>query len=74
MPAYFDYIIVADVDYEEQKRRVMKRDNICEADFEKINQIQMPQSVKKENADFVVKTSGTRGQLVRKILNVIKEL
>ena len=36
---YCDYIVVADVDYETQKMRVMRRDNISAADFDKINRI-----------------------------------
>lgn len=71
---YFDYVIVADADYEEQKRRVMKRDGISAEDFEKINNVQMPQNIKKEKADFIVDTSGTRGQLIGRILRVIEEL
>lgn len=71
---YFDYIIVADVDYEEQKKRVMERDNICAADFEKINRIQMPQDEKVRKADFVINTGGTKGQLIRNILCVIEGL
>ncbi len=71
---YFDYVIVADVDYEEQKRCVMKRDNISAADFEKINKVQLPQKAKAAKADFVINTGGTKGKLIRNILNVIEEL
>lgn len=71
---YFDYVIVADVDYEEQKRRVMKRDGISAEDFEKINKVQMPQKEKKQRADFVINTGGTDGMLIRNVLNVIEEL
>ena len=38
---YCDCIIVANVDYETQKMRVMKRDGITGEDFDKINDIQM---------------------------------
>ena len=43
---YCDYIVVADVDYETQKMRVMRRDNISAADFDKINRIQMDNAVR----------------------------
>ena len=71
---YFDYVIVADVDYEEQKKRVMKRDCISAEDFEKINKVQLSQLEKKRKADFIIDTGGTNGQLVRNVLNVIEEL
>ena len=34
---FFDYVVVADVDYNIQKERVMMRDNISEEEFVKIN-------------------------------------
>ncbi len=71
---YFDYVIVADVDYEEQKKRVMKRDCISAEDFEKINKVQLSQLEKKRKADFIIDTGGTNGQLVRNVLSVIEEL
>ena len=71
---YFDYVIVADVDYEEQKKRVMKRDCISAEDFEKINKVQLSQLEKKRKADFIIDTGATNGQLVRNVLSVIEEL
>lgn len=71
---YFDYVIVADVDYEEQKKRVMKRDGISAEDFEKINKVQMPQKEKKQRADFVINTGGTEGVLICNVLSVVGEL
>lgn len=71
---FFDHIITADVAYEEQKCRVMKRDNISEADFEKINNLQLPQKDKIQKSDFVINTGVTRGQLIRNVLNVIEGL
>ena len=44
---YCDFIILADVDYKIQKKRVMLRDNISEDDFDKINNIQLKNSDKK---------------------------
>lgn len=38
---YCDLVVVADVDYELQKQRVMKRDGITAVDFEKIVAVQM---------------------------------
>ena len=47
---YFDKVILADVDYEIQKQRVINRDNISGIDFDKINNIQMKREdkIKKE--------------------------
>lgn len=46
---YCDRVVVADVDYEIQKRRVMERDLVAGEDFDKINNVQM--SNEKEKAD-----------------------
>ncbi len=53
---YCDYIIVADIDEEIQKQRVMKRDNISEADFYKIIKVQISQAEKRAYADFIINT------------------
>lgn len=53
---YCDYIIVADIDEEVQKQRVMKRDNISEADFYKIIKVQISQAEKRAYADFIINT------------------
>ncbi len=71
---YFDYVIVADVDYEEQKKRVMKRDNITAEDFERINKLQLPQDVKREKADFVVRTDMSEGMIIRYLLGIVEEM
>ena len=53
---YCDYIIVADIDEKVQKQRVMKRDNISEADFYKIIKVQISQAEKRAYADFIINT------------------
>jgi len=53
---YCDYIIVADIDEETQKQRVMKRDNISAEDFYKIIKVQISQSQKRDWADFIINT------------------
>lgn len=53
---YCDCIIVADVDYETQKQRVMERDNITADDFDKINNIQMDNKAKVLLSDVVIET------------------
>lgn len=71
---YCDYIIVADVDYETQKQRVMKRDNITKEDFDNINNIQINNNEKKQWADFVINTNKPVNLLkveMIKLLNII---
>lgn len=53
---YCDCVIVADVDYEIQKQRVMERDKISLKDFEKINEVQLDNEVKKSLADIIIDT------------------
>ncbi len=53
---FCNYVIVADVAYELQKQRVMKRDNVSSEDFEKINKVQMNNEEKKRLADVVINT------------------
>ncbi len=71
---YCDAVILADVDYEIQKQRVMKRDNVSEKDFEKINNLQMKNEDKKKFADFVVDTNKSMNLLKRELILIIKEL
>ena len=54
---YCDYVIVADVAYEVQKKRVMMRDHISAEEFEKINARQMPNAEKVLKADVVIDTN-----------------
>lgn len=71
---YFDYIILADVDKEIQKQRVIKRDNISEEDFEKIDCLQMPMDVKRKKVDFIINTNTDMKKLKRKVLDVVRFL
>lgn len=69
---YCDFIIVADVDYNIQKNRVMKRDNISADDFDKINNVQMSQENKKKLADIVVDTDKSANLLKMDLINIIR--
>ncbi len=71
---YCDLIIVADVDYETQKQRVMKRDGISAADFDKINNIQMSNAEKAALADVVIDTDKPLNLLKTELLYIIDEL
>ena len=53
---YCDYVIVADIDEETQKQRVIKRDNITADDFYKIIKVQISQAEKRARADIVINT------------------
>lgn len=71
---YCDYIVVADVDYETQKMRVMRRDNISAADFDKINRIQVDNAAKKVLADVIINTDKPINLLKVELLAMIEEI
>ena len=71
---YCTKIIVADVDYEIQKQRVMKRDNISEDDFEKIVKVQLCNDYKKILADYIIDTDKPLSLLKVELINLIKGL
>jgi dephospho-coA kinase len=71
---YCDLVVVADVDYELQKQRVMKRDGITAADFEKIVAVQMSNREKILRADVIVETDKPLGVLKVELLSIIDEL
>lgn len=68
---YCHKIIVADVDYEIQKKRVMKRDNVEAEDFDKINNVQMNNEEKKQLADYVIDTNKPRNLLRLEVIEVL---
>ncbi|MBE6451953.1 MAG: dephospho-CoA kinase [Alphaproteobacteria bacterium] len=71
---YCDFIIVADVDYNIQKNRVMKRDGITAEDFDKINNVQMKNSDKIKLADTVIDTNKPYNLLKNEMISVIEGL
>lgn len=71
---FFDFVVLADVDYEKQKARVMKRDCISAEDFEKINRLQMPQNIKRAKADFIINTDVSDKSLIRNLLYLTEGL
>ena len=71
---YCDYIILADVDKEIQKRRVMIRDNITEKDFEKIIKNQIGNEIKKQKSDFIINTELPDGIVKILLIKFIKEV
>ncbi|MFV0625941.1 MAG: dephospho-CoA kinase [Alphaproteobacteria bacterium] len=68
---YCDFIIVADVPYEIQKQRVMRRDNVSAEHFEQIVAVQLDNNAKKELADIVIDTNTTPNLLRLEVINVI---
>lgn len=71
---FFDYVILADVDEEIQKERVMKRDNISAEDFYKINKLQMPMAEKRKIVDFIINTGVDLSKLRREIFYIIERI
>ena len=71
---YCDFILLADVDYNIQKQRVMKRDNISAEDFDKINNIQISNSDKKNMVDFIINTDKNTNMLKVELIELIKQI
>lgn len=71
---FCDKIVVADVDYEIQKQRVMIRDKVEAEDFEKINNVQMSNEKKKELADVVIDTDKPKNVLKLEVITLLQEL
>ena len=71
---YCTDIIVADVACDIQKKRVMARDNISEADFNNIINVQMSNSVRIGLADYVVNTDKTLGCLKAELIELIEAI
>lgn len=71
---YCDFILVADVDYEIQKQRVMNRDKVTAEDFDKINNVQLSNSYKINLADVVVNTDKPKNLLKVEMINIIQGL
>lgn len=71
---YCDVIILADVDYEIQKKRVMHRDGVSAEDFDKINNIQLKNDDKKVLSDIIIDTDKPLNLLKTEMIAVVKGL
>lgn len=71
---YCDFVILADVAYDIQKKRVMERDNISAESFEKINNQQMSNEKKKKLVDAVINTDKSIDDLKKEVIDIIKKL
>ncbi len=71
---YCKAVILADVNIEVQKQRVMKRDGISAEDFVKIIRVQMSNENKKQFVDYVVNTDKKVGVLTAELIDIIKEI
>lgn len=71
---YCQSVILADVDKNIQKQRVMIRDNISAADFEKIVSVQIDNEQKKQFVNAVINTEKTENLLKIELIKIIEEL
>lgn len=71
---YMDFIIVTDVDYEIQKKRVMERDNVTEEHFEQINSVQLDNKAKIALADIVINTGVPKNLIRLELINIISSM
>lgn len=72
--AAMDAVVVVSVDEETQRKRVLERGTMNEAQFEAIKAKQMPDAEKRKRADFVVTTDTMEhaAEQVRKIVRQIR--
>lgn len=72
--AQMDAIVVVSASIEDQRRRVMDRANMTEAQFEAILAKQLPDAEKRKKADYVIETTSLENarKQVNSILNRIK--
>lgn len=71
---YCDFIMVAHVDYETQKQRVMSRDKVTAEDFDKINNVQLNNEAKMLLSDVVVETNKPLNLLKVELMDIIQGL
>ena len=71
---YCQSVILADVDKNIQKQRVMIRDNISAADFEKIVSVQIDNEQKKQFVNAVINTDKTENLLKIELIKIKEEL
>ena len=71
---YCDFVILADVDYDIQRKRVMVRDNISADDFDKINNVQLKNDDKKLLSDVVINTNKKFNVLKVELIKIIESL
>ena len=71
---YCDLVIIADVDCDIQKQRVMKRDGISAEDFEKIVTLQMSNDEKVCRGDVVINTNKNLRRLKIELFKMFKDL
>lgn len=68
---YCDFVILADVNYEIRKKRVMERDRVSAEDFERIDSVQMSNDKKKKLADVVINTDKNLNELKTEMIKLL---
>lgn len=71
---YCDFVILADVDKDIQRKRVMNRDKISADDFEKIIAKQIDNDIKKEKSDLIINTELSKGIISVMLIDFLKDI
>ena len=71
---YCNTVLLATVDYELQKRRVMARDKVTAEDFEKINRVQLSKESKILLSDIIIDTDQPKNKLSAELMTIIDKL
>lgn len=69
-----DYIVVVSTSHQEQRKRVLARDNMDEEKFEKILKAQMPDTEKRRLADFIIDSTHGIEEARIQIVEIIKTI
>ena len=69
-----DVVLVVSASYEEQKRRVMLREDMSEKKFATILQKQIPDHIKRQKADFLIDTELGMDHARRQVKTIIRQL
>ena len=67
MEKQFDAVVVISTDRELRIKRLMHRDDVTRDEAEKLINVQMPEEMKAEQAQFVVTNNGSKEQLIMSV-------
>ena len=74
MEDQFDAVIVISTDRSLRIKRLMDRDSVAQSEAEKLINVQTPDEVKVEQAQFVLKNNGTKKQLIKSVDMLYKNI
>lgn len=74
LETFFDRVVVVGAPEKERVRRLVDRDKVAPEQAQALIGVQMPESEKKNRADFVIENSGRRDQLICAVEKLYRRL